>query len=70
MDDIIPNHQLLSRTKHDTKTRKTPCSEKSPCTKKNLQSQTHFFKTKANKSAVWRRKPQQNYIQTSRFLFC
>ena len=30
----------------------------------------HFGKKKANKSAAWRQKPQQNYIQTLRFLFC
>ena len=35
MDNIIPNHKLLSRTELDTKKRQMPFSEKSrPCVKK------------------------------------
>ena len=35
MDNIIPNHKLLSKTELDTKKRQTPFSEKShPCVKK------------------------------------
>ena len=55
MDNIIPNHKLLSRTELDTKTRQTPFSENSRhCEKKtkpnallqNKSKQIHCLKTK------------------------
>ena len=54
MDNIAPNHKVLSRTELDTKKRLTPFRKKScPCVKKNLLSLMHFCKQKkANKSAV------------------
>ena len=44
MDNIIPNHKLLSRTELETKKRQAPFSEKSRTCVKNLLSQMHFKK--------------------------
>ena len=46
MDNIIPNHKLLSRTELDTEKRQTPFRKKVVLVYKNLPSQMHFRKKK------------------------
>ena len=47
MDNIIPNHKLLSRTELDSKKRPTPFNEKSrPCVKKPYQVKCTIAKKK------------------------